>query len=182
MSNPVIIKYKGHLPVIDQTAFIAQNTVISGDVKIGAKSGIWFFCVLRGDVSSIVIGQNTNIQDGTTIHVTRPNHLANKTGAEGGKVVIGNNVTVGHNCIIHAAQVEDNCFVGMGSILMDLSVMQKGSMLAAGSLLTTKTIVKSGELWGGSPARKMRDLRQEEIDYIQTSADNYALLASEYKI
>lgn len=181
MQKPLILSYKDKKPSINPSCFIAQNAVISGDVEIGEGSAIWYFCILRGDVSSIKIGKNTNIQDGTTIHVTRPNHLANKTGAEGGKAIIGNNVTVGHNCIIHASTLRDNCFVGMGSILMDLSVMEEGSMLAAGSVLTPKTIVKSGELWGGVPARKMRDLKPEEVAYIQTSADNYYTLAMEYK-
>ena len=183
MSNFIasnIISYKGILPTIDKDALIAQNCIISGDVKIAKNVGIWYYCVIRGDVSSIEIGENTNVQDGTTIHVTRPNHLANKTGSEGGKVKIGKNVTIGHNAIIHAATIHDNAFIGMGSIVMDLSIVESNSMLGAGSLLSPGKIVKSGELWAGVPAKKIRDLTQQEIDYIQVSADNYRILAEEY--
>ena len=177
-----LIKYNGILPAIHKSSFIASNAVISGNVTIGEGSGIWYFCVIRGDVSSVSIGSNTNIQDGTTIHVTRANHVANKTGSEGGKTTVGSNVTVGHNCIIHACTISDNCFVGMGSIVMDLSVMEPYSMLAAGSVLTPGKLVKTGELWGGVPAKKLRDLTKQESDYIQVSADNYNALAMEYKV
>lgn len=176
-----IIKYKNITPDISDSAFIADNCRISGDVKIGANSGIWYNCVIRGDVSHIRIGDNSNIQDNSVIHVTRANHLANKTGAEGGPTIIGNNVTIGHSAIIHACTIKDNAFIGMGSIVMDLAIVEEFSMLAAGAVLTPKKIIKSGELWAGNPARYLRDLTQEEKDYIKISADNYALLASEYK-
>lgn len=178
--QPIIIPYKSFKPDISQNTFIAQNAVIAGNVTISEKTGIWFGCVIRGDVSSVKIGSNTNIQDGTTIHVTRPNHVANKTGPEGAPTDIGNNVTIGHNCIIHACTIQDSCFVGMGSILMDMSTVETGAMLAAGSVLTPSKIVKSGQLWGGVPARYIRDLTPEETAYIQTSADNYWQLALDY--
>ena len=168
-------------PSINSDSFIAENSVISGDVNIGEKSSIWYGCVLRADVEKIRIGQNTNIQDCTVIHVTRANHAMNKTGCNGGSTIIGNNVTIGHGCIIHACKIQDDSFIGMGSILMDLSVMEKHSMLAAGSLLSPRKIVKSGELWAGRPAKFMRKLSKDELNYIQTSADNYWLLASAYK-
>ena len=177
---PGVIKYKGISPKIDKKALIAKNSIITGDVKIAKNVGIWYYCVIRGDVASIEIGENSNVQDGTTIHVSRPNHIANKTGADGGKTFIGKNVTIGHNCIIHASTIHDNAFIGMGSIVMDLSIIETHGMLAAGSLLSPGKIVKSGELWGGVPAKKLRDLRTEEIDFIQTSADNYVRLAKEY--
>ncbi len=175
-----IVKYKNFYPLIHKEALIAPNCIISGNTEIAQGVGIWYFCVIRGDVASIKIGKNSNVQDGTTIHGTRPNHIANKTGSEGGKTTIGENVTIGHNCIIHAATIQDNAFIGMGSIVMDLSVVQSNAMLAAGSVLSPGKVVKSGELWGGVPAKKLRDLRQEEIDYIKTSADNYKILAEEY--
>jgi carbonic anhydrase/acetyltransferase-like protein (isoleucine patch superfamily) len=177
----MIIAYKGIKPAIDSTCFIAQNAVISGDVKIGKNVGIWYGCVLRGDVSRIEIGENSNIQDGTTIHGTRANHAQNKTGSEPANTIIGKNVTVGHNCIIHAGTIEDEAFVGMGSVMMDLSRVETHGMLAAGSVLSPKKVVKSGELWAGVPAKFFRMLTQEEIDYIKTSADNYRILAMEYK-
>jgi carbonic anhydrase/acetyltransferase-like protein (isoleucine patch superfamily) len=176
-----IITYQGIKPLIHENSFIAHNAIISGSVEVSAQCGIWYFCVIRGDVAPVKIGHNTNIQDGTTIHGTRPNHIANKTGAAGASVSIGSNVTVGHNCILHACTIQDEVFVGMGSILMDLSIMESGSMLAAGSLLTPGKVVKSGQLWGGSPARYIRDLRPEELAYFKTSADNYWDLAKTYK-
>jgi len=177
----VIIQYKQARPNIDSSAFIAQNAVISGNVTIGKNVGIWYGCVLRGDVSAIQIGENSNIQDGTTIHGTRANHVQNKTGDSAADVIIGKNVTVGHNCIIHACTIEDESFVGMGSIMMDLSKVEKHGMLAAGSVLSPKKVVKSGELWAGVPAKFFRKLSEEEIAYIATSANNYSLLAKEYK-
>lgn len=168
-------------PQIDGTAFVAQTAVVSGQTVIHKKASVWYGCVLRGDVSRIEIGENTNIQDNTTIHGTRANHVQNKTGDEPAHTIIGKNVTVGHNCIIHACTIEDEAFIGMGSILMDLSRVEKYGMLAAGSVLTPGKIVKSAELWGGVPARFIRKMTEEEIEYISISADNYYQLAMEYK-
>jgi len=177
----MIISYKNNKPTIDGSAFIAQNAVISGSVIIGANVGIWYGCTLRGDIATIEVGENSNIQDGTVIHGTRANHAQNKTGDTPANTTIGKNVTIGHNCIIHAATVEDEAFIGMGSIMMDLSRVEKHGMLAAGSVLSPKKVVKTGELWAGVPAKFFRMLTQEEIDYIKTSADNYQILAMEYK-
>lgn len=177
----MIIEYKGIKPVISPSSFIAQNAVISGNVHIKDGVGIWYGCVIRGDVSKISIGKNSNIQDGTTIHGTRANHIQNKTGNVPANVTIGENVTIGHNCIIHACTIEDEAFIGMGSIMMDLSIVEKHGMLAAGSILSPKKVVKSGELWAGVPAKFFRKLTDQEIAYIATSAENYQILAQEYK-
>ncbi len=176
-----ILPYRGILPKIDSSAFVAHNAIISGDVVIGKNSGIWYGCVIRGDVCNVKIGENTNIQDNTVIHVTRANHLANKTGNEGAPALIGSNVTVGHSAIIHACIIEDNAFIGMGAVVMDLSRVEEYGMLAAGAVLTPRKVVKSGELWAGNPAKFFRNLSEEEKNFIKTSADNYAQLASEYK-
>ncbi len=178
---PNILPYRGVMPTIDETAFIASDVTITGDTKIGANSGIWFGCVIRGDVSHIRIGKNTNIQDNCVIHVTRPNHVANKTGENGAPTIIGDNVTVGHNTVIHACTIKDNSFVGMGCVVMDMAVVEEYAMLAAGAVLTPGKIVKSGELWVGNPAKYFRDLTKEERDFIKVSADNYYDLAMEYK-
>ena len=175
-----ILSYQGKLPNIDSSAFIASNAIISGDVKIGKNSGIWFGCCIRGDVTKIEIGENTNIQDNCVLHGTRPNHAQNKTGSHGAPVVIGNNVTIGHGAIIHACTIKDNAFIGMGSVIMDLAIVEEYGMLAAGAVLTPKKVVKSGQIWAGNPAKYFRDMTQEEKDYIKISADNYALLAQEY--
>lgn len=177
----MILKYKNFTPKISNSAFIASNAVISGNVEIEENSGIWYGCVIRGDVSKISIGKNSNIQDNTVIHGTRPNHAQNKTGAEGASVKIGDNVTIGHSAIIHACTIKDNSFVGMGAIVMDLAIVEEHSMLAAGAVLTPKKVAKSGQIWAGNPAKYFRDMTQEEKDYIKISADNYAILAKEYK-
>jgi len=176
-----IFHFKNIVPKIHSESFIAHNAVVIGNVEIGEQSGVWFSSVIRGDVAPIRIGSLTNIQDGTTIHVTRPNHVANKTGASGGPTMIGNKVTVGHNCIIHACTIGNNVFVGMGSILMDLSIVEDNAMVAAGSLLTCGKVVKSGQLWSGRPAKFMRDLTEEELSFIPISAQNYWDLAMCYR-
>ena len=176
-----ILAYRGKLPNIDESAFIAPNAVISGDVLIGKNSGIWYGCVLRGDVTKITIGENSNIQDNCVLHGTRPNHAQNKTGLEGAPVVVGNNVTIGHGAIIHACIIEDNSFIGMGCLVMDNARVEQYGMLAAGGVLTPGKVIKAGQIWAGNPAKYFRDMTQVEKDYIKTSADNYCELAKEYK-
>lgn len=175
-----ILPYRGLLPTIDPSAFVAHTAIISGDVKIGKNSGIWYGCVLRGDVTKIVIGDNTNIQDNSVLHGTRPHHAQNKTGDEGAPVIVGSNVTIGHNAIVHACVIEDYAFVGMGSLIMDLAKIETYGMLAAGAVLTPGRVIKSGQIWAGNPAKYFRDMTQAEKDYIKISADNYAELANDY--
>lgn len=175
-----IFSYRGIAPSIDPSAFVASTAIVSGDVKIGKNSGIWYGCVLRGDVTKLVIGDNTNIQDNCVLHGTRPHHAQNKTGAEGSPVIVGSNVTIGHNAIIHACIIEDNSFIGMGSLIMDLARVEQYGMLAAGAVLTPGKVVKSGQIWAGNPAKYFRDMNEAERNYIKISADNYAQLAREY--
>jgi carbonic anhydrase/acetyltransferase-like protein (isoleucine patch superfamily) len=176
-----ILTYRGITPKIDSSSFIASTALVSGDTIIGKNVGIWYGCVIRGDVAKIRIGDDTNIQDNTVIHVTRANHAQNKTGDAGGPTIIGKGVTVGHSAVIHACIIEDYAFIGMGSVVMDLAKVESYGMLAAGAILTPGKVVKSGQIWGGNPAKYMRDLTQEEKDYIKTSAENYMELAAEYK-
>lgn len=171
MNRPYIFSYKNILPKIDEQAFIAPTASIIGDVTIGKGSGIWFNCVLRGDVEPITIGENTNVQDGSVIHCTRG----------GGKTIIGSNVTIGHKALIHAATLEDACFVGMGAILMDGVIVESGGMVAAGSLVPPKKIIRKGEIWAGNPAKFFRNLTKEEADFILVSAENYRKHVEEYK-
>lgn len=177
-----IIKYRNILPKIDNSSFIADSARISGDVTIGKNSGIWYGTVIRGDVAKIKIGNYSNIQDNSVIHVTRPNHAYNKTGDAGGPTIIGNYVTIGHSAIIHACIIEDYCFIGMGAIIMDLAKIESGAMIAAGAVITSGKIVKSGQIWAGNPGKYLRDLTQKEKDYIKISAENYWELAQEYII
>lgn len=155
----LIMPYKGIWPKIHPDAFIAPNAVIIGDVEIGARSSIWFNCVLRGDMNDIRIGEDTNIQDGTIVHID-----SRTCGT-----YVGDRVTVGHMALLHACTIEDDAMIGMQATVMDRSRVEKGAMVAAGALITPNKIVGAGELWGGSPAGKLRNVGedlQEMMDYI----------------
>mgnify|MGYP001351767480 CR=1 FL=1 len=166
-----ILPYKEIMPKIHESVFIAPSASVIGDVEIGEQSNIWYNCVLRGDVNDIKIGKRTNIQDGTVIHVT--------TDFSG--TYVGDDVTVGHAAILHACTVEDFGFVGMQACVMDGAVVEGHAMLAAGALLTPNKRVPKGQLWAGRPAKYMRDLTQEELDYIKWSSPHYAALGQEHK-
>lgn len=168
--EPLILPYKGKTPVISPSAFIAPGAVIIGDVVIGDETNIWFGCVIRGDVNSIRIGNRTNIQDGSVVHVTH----------ETAATTIGSNVTIGHKAILHGCTLEDGSFVGMGATVMDDAVVESGGMLAAGALLTPKKHIRGGALWAGSPAKFFRDLTREEAQYIYVSAKHYVDLGQTY--
>ena len=168
----MLLPYKDITPTIGKDVWIADNASVIGDTVIGDESNIWFGVTIRGDVHEIRIGKRTNIQDHTLIHTTR-----NVSGS-----YIGDEVTIGHGAIIHACTIEDQVLVGMGAIILDEAVMEKNSMLAAGSVLPPKKRVPSGQLWGGTPAKYMRDLAQEELDFLPVSADNYVKLAQDYKV
>lgn len=170
MKNYHILPYKGIWPKIHEKAFIAAGACIIGDVTIGEGSGVWFNCVIRGDVMPVTIGKFTNIQDGSVIHVTR------KTAP----TIIGDRVTIGHKCLLHGCALEDEAFVGMGATIMDGAVLKQQSMLAAGSLLTPGKTIKTHEIHSGSPAKFFREMRQDEIDFLKISADNYHIHALEY--
>lgn len=169
MKNSVL-PYKGIYPTIADDAFIAPSADIIGDVTIGAKSGIWFGCVIRGDVNTIRIGERTNIQDGSIVHVTRKTH----------PTIIGSRVTIGHKALLHGCTLEDDCFIGMGAIIMDGAVVESGGMVAAGALITPNKIVKKGEIWAGNPARFFRVMTEEEQAFIAISEANYTKHAEEY--
>ena len=166
----LILPYKDKFPKIAEDVFIAPNAVIIGDVVIGSKSSIWYGVVIRGDVHHIHIGSNTNIQDGTIIHVSRYE----------GPTIIGNGVTIGHQALLHACSLDDNSFVGMAAQVIDQAHVERHAMVAAGSLVSPRKIVKSGQLWAGVPAKLLRELKQEEIDYIKISEMNYMKLAEEH--
>ena len=163
--------YRGITPKIDTSAFIAENATLIGDVTIGPGTGIWYGAVLRGDVNDIKIGARTNIQDGTVIHTS--------LGVQG--TYIGDDVTVGHMALLHACNIGNRAFVGMGAIVMDEALVEDEAMVAAGSLVSPRKIIPKHQLWGGRPARYMRDMTPQEIEYLQISADRYAALAQEYK-
>ena len=167
----IILPYRDIMPDIAEDAFIAGGATVIGDTVIGAGTGIWYACVVRGDVNEIRIGARTNIQDGTIIHVTGGGH----------GTYIGDDVTVGHAAVLHACTVENGGFVGMRACILDGAVVESGAMVAAGSLVTPGKRIPSGQLWGGSPARYMRELTDDERAYLPKSADHYAKLAQTYR-
>ncbi|CAO2828110.1 unnamed protein product [Amaranthus hypochondriacus] len=159
-------------PIVDKEAFVAPSASVIGDVQIGHGSSIWYGCVLRGDVNSISIGSGTNIQDNSLVHVAKSN-LAGKVLP----TIVGDNVTVGHSAILHGCTVDDEAFVGMGATLLDGVVVEKHAMVAAGALVRQNTRIPSGQVWGGNPAKFLRNLTEEEIAFISESASNYSNLA-----
>ena len=169
---PALIRpYRGTLPTIDPTAFVAETATVIGDVVIGPESGIWYGCVVRGDVSEVRIGARTNIQDGTIIHVAR----------NGQGTYIGDDITVGHMALLHACTLDSGCFIGMKACVMDGAHVESGAMVAAGALVTPGKRVKTGWLWAGSPAKPIRELTKEDLAYFPVSARQYADLANEYR-
>ena len=161
-----IMTYQGKVPDVDPTAFVAPGAHVIGEVSLGGLTTIWYNCVVRGDQEPIHIGARTNLQDGSVVHTSKG--IADTW--------IGENVLIGHGCIIHGCRLEDRAFIGMGSVVLDLSVVEAGGMLAAGSVLTPRKRIPSGQLWGGSPARYMRDLRPEESAIHAEQVEEYMQL------
>ena len=169
--QPIILPYNGIWPKIDPTAFIAPGAVVVGDVEIGPHSSVWFGCVLRGDVNVIRVGANTNIQDGTVVHVTK--------GGQG--THIGNNVTIGHMVLLHDCTLDDNSFVGMKAVVIDRARIHSYGMVGSKGLVTQDKVVPTGQLWVGSPARYFRDLTEDDRKEIDNRAVHYVRLGREYR-
>ena len=164
------------LPDIAPSCFIEESALVIGDVSIGEHSSVWPFTIIRGDVNKIRIGENTNIQDHSVLHVTHDGPY-NPGGYD---LKIGNNITVGHRVTLHGCKVEDNCLIGMGATIMDGAVIQSNNLIGAGSLVTPGKELESGYLWMGSPARKVRALTEEEIKSIEYSSQHYVRLKNRY--
>ena len=162
----LIVPFNGFVPKVDKTAFIAPNATLIGEVEIGANCSIWF-----GAVPGIKIGENSNIQDGTVIHIA----------ARGVGTVVGRNVTVGHLALLHACEVQDDAFIGMHSTVLDEAVVESGAMVAAGAVVTPRKIVRKGELWAGNPAVKMRDITEKDLESFGRSAAAYVRLGQAYR-
>ena len=168
---PLIKSINNITPKILEGVFLADNAVVIGDVIIGKESSVWFNTVIRGDVNSIIIGNSVNIQDGVVVHCTYQ-----KT-----KTIIGDNVSIGHNAIIHGCEIRNNVLIGMGAIIMDDVVIEENSIIAAGAILTKGAYVKSGSLFAGVPAKFKRSLFVEEIENsIIKTAENYKKYLSWY--
>jgi len=164
-------RFEAKFPDIAADAFIAPTAALIGDVTVGPQSGVWFHCVLRGDTNWIRIGARSNIQDGTIIHVNAGNQPTS----------IGDDVTVGHACIIHACTLKNRAFVGMGATVLDDAIIEEGGMLAAGALLTPGKRIGPNELWSGSPAKLWRVMSNEERAKFDRTAAHYVELAQRYR-
>ena len=166
-----IVSIHGHTPKIHDSAFIAPGCTIIGNVEIGADSSIWYNCVLRADVSRIVIGERSNIQDGSVVHCdpARPGD------PDGSPAIIGDDVLVGHMAMIHGCTIADRGFVGLGAIAMNKSVIGSDAMLAAGALLTENKEIPDRELWAGSPARRVREIGDEQAAGMQMGVAHYVM-------
>lgn len=168
----IIKSVRGKSPKLGEDCFVAENATIVGEVSMGSQCSIWFNAVLRGDVHFIKMGNKVNIQDGAVIHCTY----------QKSPTTIGNNVSIGHNALVHGCTIKDNVLVGMGSIIMDDCIIESNSIIAAGAVVTKGTHVPSGTVYAGMPAKKIKDISPElsagEIDRI---ANNYVKYASWFK-
>ena len=175
----VILPVKGVYPQMGKNCFVAPNATIVGDVVMGDDCSVWFNTVIRGDVNSIRIGNKVNIQDGAVLHCTYQNLPAGQAGTQ---VHLGNNVSIGHNAIVHGCKVHDNVLIGMGAIVMDNCEIGSNTIIAAGAVVTEGTVVPSGCIYAGVPAKKVKDISQElihgEIDRI---ANNYLMYSGWFK-
>jgi gamma-carbonic anhydrase len=167
----IIKSVRGLTPKFGDNCFFADNAVVIGEVTMGNNCTVWFNAVVRGDVHSITIGDNTNIQDGAVIHCTY----------QRAKTIIGSNVSVAHNAIVHGCTVEDNVLIGMGAIIMDGAIIGSNSVIAAGAIILPGTKVEPGSMYAGNPAKRMKDISDEMREVIQRTAKNYPMYAEWFK-
>ncbi len=159
----MIHPFKEKTPKVDSSCLVMESAQVIGDVEIGEESSVWFNAVIRGDVNHIRIGNHTNIQDGCVLHVARKTH----------PLIIGDEVTVGHNVTLHACTIESRCLIGMGAIVMDGAKIGENSIVGAGALVTSGTEIPPNSMVLGSPAKVKRSLTEEEIRAIRESAAHY---------
>jgi len=166
-------------PDVSKASYISDGVFIAGDVRLGNNVSVWSNCSLRADLASIVIGDNTNVQENSVLHVSCCedwDYMKNPKG----HVIIGNNTTIGHSCIIHGCKIGDNCLIGMGSVIGDGCIIEDGAFIGAASNLTPRTVVRSGELWFGNPAKFMRRLGDIDIEYMKKDLDIYMEMAKKF--
>jgi carbonic anhydrase/acetyltransferase-like protein (isoleucine patch superfamily) len=162
---PIIKAVKGILPIIDSSVFIADNATIVGQVTIGAGSSVWFNAIIRGDVNTITIGERTNIQDAAMIHCTY----------QKASTFIGNDVSIGHLAIVHGSTIKDHVLIGMRALVMDHAVVEPYCIIAAGALVLENTICESGYIYAGSPAKKIKEISEEQRKLLDKLPENYQL-------
>lgn len=167
----LIKSVKGIAPRFGENCFLVETATVVGDVNMGDNCSIWFNAVVRGDVNSITIGDNTNIQDGAIIHCTY------KTA----KTVIGSNVSIAHNAIVHGCTIHDNVLIGMGAIVMDHAVVNSGSIIAAGAVVLENTIIEPNSIYAGTPAKKIKEVGENRKGVFETTANNYIMYSKWFK-
>jgi carbonic anhydrase/acetyltransferase-like protein (isoleucine patch superfamily) len=164
----LIKEVRGIAPIIGKNCFLAENATVVGDVVLGDGCSVWFNSVLRGDVNSIRIGNNVNIQDGAVLHT-----LYQKSVIE-----IGDNVTIAHNAVIHGAKIASNVLIGIGAIVLDYTEIGENCIIAAGAVVLSNTIIEPNSVWGGNPAKKLKDIEpHQSAEMIQKIARNYKMYA-----
>lgn len=168
--------YKTKQPIIGKHCYIDESSVLVGDVECAEHVGIWPLVAARGDVNHIRIGARTNVQDGTVLHVTR----TSEANPKGNPLIIGQDVTVGHNCMLHGCTLGDRILVGMGTIIMDGVIVEDDVFIGAGTLVPPNKILKSGYLYKGNPMQQARPLKDSEVSFLKQSALNYVKLKDEY--
>lgn len=175
-----IVSLFGRKPDVAASAFVAPSASLIGEVHVGPGSSIWYGSVIRGDAGRITIGSNSNVQDGAVVrsHLTRLG-AGPLPGAQP-NTAIGNNVTIGHQASLHGVTIEDGVLIGMGATLLEGVKVGSGAIVAAGATVAAGTEVPAGQLWGGSPAKYMRDVKQNEAEYIPTVAASYVALGAEH--
>ena len=164
----MIRKFKDFTPSIGKRVFVDIQATVIGDVCLGDDVSIWPQSVIRGDINPITIGKRTNIQDGSIVHVTHKSQYS-----DGCECHIGSDVTIGHGCIIHACTIEDMALVGMGSVILDGTTISKKVILGAKSLVPSGKTLESGYLYMGSPCKKIRPLKDDELEFLKYSATHY---------
>lgn len=165
-----VLAYGAAVPLLAPDAFLAATATVIGDVHVGAQASIWYGCILRGDVQRIRVGPRTNLQDGTIVHVS----------PEDRPTTIGCDVLVGHSVMLHGCTLEDDSFVGMRATVLNGAVVESGAIVAAGALVSENTRVLAGELWGGTPARRLREVREGEIQGMREAVRHYIALAADH--
>jgi len=168
--------FAGKMPVIAATAYVDESAVVIGDVKIGEDSSIWPMTVVRGDVHSITIGKGTNIQDASVLHVTHDG----KFSPGGYPLFVGDYVTAGHRVILHACTVGNYCLIGMAATIMDGAVLGDKLIIGAGSLVPTGKELEGGYLYVGSPVKRVRELNDKELEFLEFSANHYVKLKDQH--
>ena len=169
----LIKEVKGKYPVFGTNVYLAENATVVGEVQMGDDCSVWFNTVIRGDVHYIKIGNKVNIQDGAVIHCTYQKAPTN----------VGNNVSIGHNALVHGCTIHDNVLVGMGAIVMDGVVVESNSIIAAGAVVLEGTHIESGSIYAGVPAKKVKELSEEQTErLVEGIADNYVMYASWFTV